>query len=63
MTEVDPDAPRRIVAVVICRTDGCAMNGQEFTVPLYENPVEPKWRAQCASCGNNITDITEVTGD
>lgn len=56
----DADEWPTIKAAVTCRTQGCPVERIAFTVTLYENVEPPTYRAQCARCNVDITDIVEV---
>ncbi|WP_405526801.1 hypothetical protein OG426_30495 [Streptomyces canus] len=44
-----------------CRTGGCSVGGVTYTVDMYPNAELPTWRAECAQCGQTITDVVPAS--
>jgi hypothetical protein len=40
-----------------CRTVGCDVEGVTFLAPFMPNVDPPVYRAECAQCGQPVTDI------
>lgn len=49
--------PEPVMMNATCRTVGCPVEGQTFTVPMYPNAAEPIYRAQCGRCLQPVTDL------
>ncbi|MCX4858317.1 hypothetical protein [Streptomyces canus] len=46
---------------VTCHTGGCSVGGVTYTVDMYPNAELPTWRAECAQCGQPITDVVPAS--
>jgi hypothetical protein len=53
---MDEETPP-VMLVATCRTVGCPVEGVPFTAPFFPNTTEPIYRAQCARCGQPVTDL------
>lgn len=55
MDEIEP-----VWMVATCRTPDCSVADMGFTCPMYPNQEPPIYRAQCAQCGQPVTDLVPV---